>query len=377
MGNADRVLIGTLSRAKNKYYSDSILYSLSDRKIISKSHASSGSLFKLAEDEMNEIFFNSPKKNRILTERQVDAVILVDLSYKISTEWNFIKNGIKEFADAVSENWTLNTEINIVPFSDKYKELNKYSGLKSLPSINEKLSRLIPAGSASNKSFQNSLSYSVKNIPWRMNSEKILIILSNSENIKDKFFEQYALTAKSKKIAIHTISLGLVKEKALESLKQFSVVGSGSHYTTTYHQRIYNEKGNPVDVFYQNGRIFQGTVYDDAWKNGLFEENRQKQSIIEKPKPFLNEIFYDEKKYNINPYNLTKYYPTLFQLNIINTEQLENNIASIMRGIGTNSESNSPKFLYKKAISKILISDGKISFWIQVKEEKDLNILKR
>ena len=134
MGSADKVLIGTLSRAKNKYSSDSILYSLSDRKIISKSHVSSGSLFKLAEDEMNEIFFNSPKKNRILTERQVDAVILVDLSYKISTEWMFIQNGIKEFADAVSENWTLNTEINIVPFSDKYTELNKYSGLKSLPS---------------------------------------------------------------------------------------------------------------------------------------------------------------------------------------------------------------------------------------------------
>jgi hypothetical protein len=326
---------------------------------------------------MNEIFFSSPNKKRIMNERQVDAVVMVDLSYKISTEWTSIKNGIKELADSISENWNLNTVIHIVPFSDKYTALNKYSGLKSIPAINEKLSQLIPAGLASTKSFQNSLNYSVKNIPWRKSSEKILIIISNSENIEGKFYEQYALAAKAKKISINTISLGLVKENALDMLKQFSAAGSGHHHSTTYHQRTFNEKGNPVDIFYQDGRIFESLLFDDAWKNGLFEENKRKQSVVEKPKSFLSEILYDEKKFIINPYNLLKHYPALSQLNIINSEKVENNIESIMRKIGTSFESNFTKAKYKKSIAKVQITDGKILLWIQIKEDKELNVLKK
>jgi hypothetical protein len=377
MGKADNILLGTLSKAKGQYSSESILYSMKSRKIISKCNISSGNLFNLAEEETNEIFFNSPNKKRIITEKQVDAVILVDLSYKISAEWASVKSGIIEFSESVSENWTLNTEINIVPFSEKYSSLNKYSGLKSPQSINEKLKLLIPSGNSSANNFQNALNYSIKNIPWRRGSEKILIIISNSENIKGKYFEQHALAAKAKKIAINSISLGLVKEDALDTIKQFAVIGSGRHYSAAYHQRTFNEKGNPVDVFFQDGRIFQSMVFDDAWKNGLFEENRRKQSIIQKPKSFLNEILYDEKKYNINPYNISQYYPALLQINIINKEKLENNISSIMQGIGANFESAFAKSNNKKTISKVQISDGEISLVIQINDEKDLAVLKK
>jgi hypothetical protein len=377
LGNADNILLGTLSKNKDQYSSDSILYSMKNKKIISKCHISSGNLFNLAEEETNEIFFNSPNKKRTMTDKQIDVVILVDLSYKISAEWVSVKNGIIEFTESVSENWTLNTEINIVPFSEKYNSLNKYSGLKSPQSINEKLKLLIPSGNSSAKDFQNALNYSIKNIPWRKNSEKILIIISNSENIKGKFFEQYALAAKAKKISINSISLGLIKDDALDTLKQIAVIGSGRHYSATYHQKTFNEKGNPVDVFFQDGRIFQSIIYDDSWKDGLFEENRRKQSIMQKPKSFLNEILYDEKKYNINPYNISQYYPALLQLNIVNKEKLENNIASIMQQICANFESAFTKSNNKKTISKVQISDGEISLVIQINNEKDLAALKK
>jgi hypothetical protein len=377
MGKADSILLGTLSGSKGQYTSESILYSLKSRKIISKCSVYSSNLFSLAEEETNEIFFNSPNRKRTITDKQVDAVILADLSYKTSTEWSSIKSAITAFSEKISENWTLNTEISIIPYSEKYLSLNKYSGSRSPQSLNDKLKQLIPSGNVSVNHFQNALNYAIKNNPWRRESEKILIIISNSENIKGKFLEQYAIAAKAKKIAINTISLGLVKDNSLDTLKQFSNISSGIHYSASYHQRTFNEKGNPVDIFYQDERIFQTTVYDDSWKNGLFEDNRRKQSVIQKPRSFLNEIFYDEKKYNINPYNLSQYYPALLQINIINKEQLENNITPIMQKIGENFGSTFTKTPAKKTISKVQISDGEVLLSIQISDDKDLSYLKK
>jgi hypothetical protein len=376
MGNTDYILIGTLARVKGRYTSDSILYSVKKKKIISKSHVSSGSLFKLASEEIKEIFFNFSAKKRTPVDRQIDSVIVTDLSYKISAEWDSVKNGIKDLANAVSENWNLDTEISIIPFSDKFPDLNKLSGLKSYVAINEKLDKIVPAGNNSLKSFEKAINYSVKNFPWRLKSEKVLIVISNSDKIEGKFFEQYALNAKLKRIAVYTISLGLIKEDSSVALKQFAAAGSGQYNETAYHQRAFNEKGDPVDMFYQGGRIFYSLVYDDAWKNGLFEDKKSKFSSIEKPKSFLNEILYDEKKYNINPYNLSKYYPIITQTNIINNSTLENNIASIMHQIGNDFSGTSGKSKYRKSIAKALITDGRISMWIQIKTDKDLNIIK-
>ena len=376
IAGADNILIGTLTKSKGKYSSESVLYKISDQQIVSKAHATSGSLFRLAEDEMNEIFFDTPKRNRSITDKQVDAVVLLDLSYKVSTEWHSIKNGILNFANAVSESWTLNTEVNIVPFSDKHTAINKFTGLKTQPDLNEKLSQLVPAGTASVKSFQNALSYSVKNISWRRNSSKILVVISNSENIEGKYFEQHAIAAKSRRISVATISLGLLKSRSLQTLKQFAAAGAGNHYSAAYHLRAFNEKGNPVDIFYQNGRVFQALVYDDTWTKGLFENSGKKQSVLEKPKSFLNEIYYDDIKYNVNPYNLSKHYPALSKLNIINTEQLENNIAPMLLEIGANFETGFAGSKYRKSIAKVQITDGKVFFHIQIKDENDLNNIK-
>ncbi|MFH0977369.1 MAG: vWA domain-containing protein [Spirochaetota bacterium] len=376
MGNADYILVGTLAKRKGTYTSDSILYSLKKKKIISKSHVSSRSLFKLAGEETKEIFFAFSAKKRTPVDRQIDSVIVTDLSYKISEEWDSVKNGIKDFANTVSENWNLDTEISIIPFSDKFPDLNKLSGLRSYIAISEKLDKVIPAGNNSLKSFEKALSYSVKNYPWRLKSEKLLIIISNSDKIEGKFFEQYALNAKLKRIAVYTVSLGLLKEDSAAALKQFASAGSGQYSETSYHQSLFNEKGDAIDIFFQGGRIFHSLVYDDAWKNGLFEDKKNKFSSIEKPKSFLNEILYDDKKYNINPYNLSKYYPVITQTKIINSSTPENNIASIMHQIGNDFSGAFGKIQYKKPIAKALITGGNISLWIQIKTDNDLNIIK-
>ena len=376
LAGADKILVGTLTKTKGGYSSSSVLYSISDQQIVSKAHATSGSLFKLAEDEMNEIFFDTPKRKRSVTDKHVDVVIMCDLSYKVSTEWPSVKKGIIDLAAAVSDNWTLNTAVNIIPFSDKYTSLHKYTGLNSRPEVASKLNTLLPSGTASVKSFQNALNYSVKSIPWRRNSAKILVIISNSENIEGKYIEQYAIAAKFKKIAVNTIALGLLKGNALETLKQFAAAGSGQHYSAVYHQRMFNEQGNPVDIFCQNGRIFQSLVYDDTWKKGLFEDSGRKHSVIEKPKSFLNEIYYDDNKYNINPYNLSKHYPALSKMNIINTEQLNNNVAQMMYEIGENFESSYTAVAYRKSIAKVQITDGKVFFWLQIKDDNDLRNIK-
>ncbi len=375
MGNSEFILIGTLSKVKGNYISDSVLYSMWHRKIISKSRVSAGNFFKLAEEEISDIFFEYPDKNEIFHDRQIDAVIVLDLSYKIASEWESVKTGIKDFTDSISENWNIDTEISIIPFSDS-RSSDKFTGLKSSAAVNKKLNILKPAGANSGKSFENALSYSVKNIPWRRKSEKILIVISNSEKIEGRFFDQYALTAKIKKIAVHTLSLGLIRWDEIEPFRQFSAAGAGEHYVVSYHQRFYDENGNPSDLFYQGGRVFHALVYDNTWKKGLFEDKKKKSSILDKPRPFLEEIYYDEKKHNIIPYTLSKYYSIITQKNFINKDQLEDNIVSILADIGDGFSVNFVKVKYKKPIAKAQISDGKISLWIKIKEDKELDIIK-
>ncbi len=376
-GRADYILLGTLSRSKGNYNSGSVLYSIRDKRIMSKSNVSAGNLLAVAEEEINNIFFAFPDKKRSYPDNHIDAVILLDLSFKIAAEWESIQKGIRDFADTVSDNWSIDTKINIVPYSDKYTLSNKITGLSSGQAIDNKLKQLVPGGTMSYKNFEEALSFSIKNIPWRRNSDKLLIIISNSENTEAKFPQRYAVIAKSKKIAVRTISLGLLKGKALESMKEFSVISAGLHNNVTYHQRFYNEKGNPVDVFYQDGRLFHSLVFDTQWKEGLFTKNKENNnSNWEKPKPFLNEIFFNTNKYNINPYNLDKYYPVITDSAIINSARLENNIDSIMRTIGDTFEYTSGRQKYKKSIAKAQISDGNISLWIRIKTDKDLEFFR-
>ena len=106
-------------------------------------------LFDLAEKEMNNIFFNIPNKTPEIIKSSVDAVILLDLSFKTAVEWESIKKGIKNFANAISHDWSIDTVINIFPVSDKYSASKKFTGIKSLPGLRKALSTLMPGGDKS------------------------------------------------------------------------------------------------------------------------------------------------------------------------------------------------------------------------------------
>lgn len=376
-GRADYILIGTLSQSGGTYKSGSILYSIREKRILSKSNVSAGSLFSSAEEEVNEIFFGFPNKRRSFPDNHIDTAILLDLSLQIASEWDSIKKGIRDFADSISDNWAIDTKINIIPFSGKHTLKDTITGISSAISLDNNLKNLMPGGAMSYNNFEKALSFSIKNIPWRRKSDKLLIIITNSEDAESRFPQRYAMSAKLKNIAVRTISLGLLKGEALESMKEFSVISAGRHSTAAYHQRLFNENGNPVDIFYQGGRIFNSLVFDKRWKDGLFTNNKEKNySNWEKPRPFLNEIFFNTEKYNITPYNLEKNYPLITGSAIISSAGLENNIDSIMRNIGDSFEYTSGAFKFKKSIAKAQISDGNISLWIRIKEDDDLEFFR-
>ena len=178
-------MIGTLSKSKGNYTTSSVLYSIRDKRIMSKSHYKSGSLFKLAEGELNQIFFKT------LRESHVDAAIVLDLSYKIAPEWESVKKGIINFTDVLSDNWSVDTSINILPFSDRYSIPNKILHLNSNPELENKLKTIAPQGELSATNFKDVLDYSIKRMPWRRNSEKILILITNSDTGKSSFFEKF------------------------------------------------------------------------------------------------------------------------------------------------------------------------------------------
>ena len=373
-GNADYILIGTLSRSKGIYTTDSVLYSIRNKRIMSKSHYKSGSLFKLAEGELNQIFFNFQNKKRKLRDSYADIAVVLDLSYKIAPEWNSVKTGIVKFVNTVSDNWSVDTSINILPFSNRYSIRNKALNINSNSGLKNTLSKIAPKGETSNKNLREVLQYSIKSMPWRRKSDKILLLITNSNADKTGFIGKYAISAKMLNISVSTITLGLLKGRDTEPFRDFSSISSGRHYSVTYHQRFYNENGNPLDVFYEEGRIFHSLVYNSMWEYGLFEHKNNSEWA--KPKSFLTEVFYDKSKQNINPYNLPEKYHIISNAKILNHARLENNIESLMTQIGDTYEYSSGKMKYKKPIAKVQITDGTISMWIKIKEEDDLEFFK-
>lgn len=377
-GTADYILTGTLSRSKGSYISHSILYQIREKTVISKSDVKAESLLKLAEKDMQDTFFSFPDDIVRINPGCIDAAFLIDMSYKTSKEWSSIRDSVKSFANAVSEDWSIDTNISIIPYSETYSPDKKIESASSLPQLNNSLKALKPAGSDSQRIFEKAVKYAAESLTWRRNSDRILIIISNSCRPDSSFIERYAVTAKNKRISVFTVSLGMLTKDSIEPLRQFSIIGRGLHFNASYHQRLFDIKGDPVDIFMEAGRLFYSEIHDKRWMEGLFEDNDiKKQSDLEKPVSYLNEIFYDEKKYNITPYTMVKYYPLLASKNIINSSQIEDNIEFIMNKIGNTYVYSTGTLKLKKPLAKVLISDGKTSLWIMIKDDKDLDFFKK
>ncbi len=359
----DLILTGTLSRSGGVYTSESVLYSTAQRKVISRERLRADSLFALAERDIREIFVTYPDRAAPgAAIASVDAVLVLDTSYNVSREWDAIKSGITAFASGVSGDWDASLRLYVAPFSDAPAAPKAARAITSPLSLRQELASIRPRGGAGPAALGKALAYAIDAVPWRAEATKVLLVISNSPARDVSRAEHYALKARKKGIAIYTLPLGRIGRDEAEAMRQVAITGRGRTLPAAYRQRVYDAEGKTIDLFMQSGRLFHARSFGDQWKSGLLVEGEGGRTV--RPKPFLSELFYDEKRHDVNAYTMGERYGDIAGVRLINRERLESNVDTLLAEIGEAHAVRIARGGAGKAVAKVLLADERLSIWL-------------
>ncbi|MEJ5362201.1 MAG: vWA domain-containing protein [Spirochaetota bacterium] len=346
----NRIQLGTLTKTKKGFAVKSIVYDVNAAKIVSRCTEYADTLFELANLEMRSLYLTIPDSTLSTGKSIYDIAFLIDNSYSAHREWKDIKRGIVALCDSVSDGWA-DMRVYIVPMLTQSKKIGTYV-ITSATTLDDYLQEL-SLNKGIVKSIVPQLSYIAKGIPWRKDAKKLCVILAASScNYNEGRSLRFLL--KKNNVSVYAIGTGTLTHADRVALSQLG----DSYYDITYHQRMYDVRGNPVDVFYEAGRIFHGDA-GVRWKNGVTTKNKA-------AKPFVAEVFGTTAA---SPYELSKLYPGLSSIKILNTDELENNIINICMTI---AEAGA---VHGKEIARVLLSDGGYSLWLPVTDAGVLSYL--
>lgn len=337
----DCIQIGTITKSKKGYSVKSILYDVTQNKIVSRCTEFAQDVYDLAIAEMRSLYLNYPDTLHATVTNSYDIAFLVDNSYSASREWKDIKKGILTFCDAISDGWN-DMRVYIVPILSQSKKIGTYA-ITSGTTLDDTLQELsLTKGIV--KSITPQLNYIAKSIPWRKDAKKLCVIIAASScNYNEVRSMRFLL--KKNNVTIYAVGSGTLTHADRIALSQFG----DSYYDITYHQRMYDINGNPVDVFCEAGRIFHGDA-GARWTNGLTTKTKA-------AKPFVAEVFGATA---VSPYELSTIYPRLSSIKILNTDELKNNIVDICQTIAAAS------MVRGKDVARVLLSSEGYSLWLPV-----------
>ena len=244
----------------------------------------------------------------------------------------------------------------------------------SLLTLRNNLKKIRSRGGSSHTMFLKSMKHMARNIRWRKNAAKVIVIISNSSVNRARFCEQYAIGARQKGIAVFALGLGKLKTKETKMLKRLSHIAGGNYYSATYHQKLFDRDAKPIELFMEKRRLFTAPGRTDSWVQGLFAQSGT-YSMYGRVKDSYDEIPFNETKVFITPYNMASKYQIIKLTPIISKRPLENNINRILTNIGN-------RFLKKNkttqsTFGKVLFTDGTVTIWNFIKSKKHFNYFKR
>lgn len=337
----DHIQIGTITKSKKGYSVKSILYNVTQNKIVSRCSEFAHDLYELAITEMRSLYLNYPDTQHSTTTSSYDIAFLIDNSYSASHEWKDIKKGILTLCDTISDGWN-DMRVYIVPILSHSKKMGM-NVITSGTTLDDTLQELsLTKGIV--KSITPQLNYLAKSIPWRKDAKKLCVIIAASScNYNEARSMRFIL--KKNNVTIYAVGTGTLTHADRVALSQFV----DSYYDVTYHQRMYDISGNPVDVFCEAERIFHGDA-GARWTNGVTTKTKA-------AKPFVAEVFGATVE---SPYELSTVYPKLSSIKILNTDELENNIVDICQTIAVAST------VQEKEVAQVLLSSEGYSLWLPV-----------
>ncbi|HPA71018.1 MAG TPA: vWA domain-containing protein [Spirochaetota bacterium] len=366
----DGFLVGTLSRAGGAYISESILFSVKSGQIVARTRVKSADLLELAELEIARAYPGQGDARGAAMSTRTDIAFVIDLSYNVKRDWEQVKKGVSSLARGVSGNWSGGTRVSIVPFSTANGPDGSTFSLKSALGVSEVLGRLVPKGANSAATVEKAMSDAVNNVAWRGDSSKFMVVISNSPFHSSTRLQRSAHSARKKGITVCTVALGDIAGDGRAYLRELSEIGGGFHADAAYHQKLFEARGEEIDLYLEGGRLFTSTEYDSRWKGGLFRGERQ-GSLRARPKEFLKEIFFDEKKTAVRPGTLEKAYVELTAKRIINAKPVANNVPAVLAGLTERYFGTAGRGTARN-LGRALVYQDRVSIWIDITSEKDL-----
>jgi hypothetical protein len=249
-----------------------------------------------------------------------------------------------------------------------YSEINSYESItlhhNSIKDLNTTLSKMRPGGAAKLDKFQSLLDYTVKNIKWRNSAYKEVFIINNSKFEKSFTPERIAAEANKKGIRINTICGGRINTETSD-IERLASLTNGMKYSISYYQRVFDKSGKKYELYIQRGRIFHSIAVFHEWRKGIIVAGNSNPKYVKTP-DMLDEIYHT--KTSITPDKLVQTFSEYTGAIIMQKESMQNNIGDILLSIPLAKSIDS--FYYGRA----LITDGKISFWVKVRDKKIMDV---
>jgi len=367
--NLRYILLGSISKQKGEFAFDNVLYSVKDRKILSRNNNSSRDIYKLIQMEIKETLINFSTKKAVTGKAQADIVFLFDSSYSMSDEWSDLRSSISEFSSSLISRLNVDTRIYLAPYSERKSYESVTTHQNSIKELNETLSRLQPGGGGSVDKFTSLLNYTLKNIKWRSAASKEIYIINNSK-LEGMFVpERIAVEAKKRDIHINVISAGRITGEYTD-IERLAALTKGKNISISYHQRVFDKAGTRHDLYLQRGRIFHSIAPYHEWKKGILSSGGNNPKYV-KPPQGLDEVFHTKEI--LTPDKLLQTFSGYTGITIIQKESLQNNMTDAVSSMqGALSKSSGTSFA-----GRALISDGKISFWVKVKDPKIMDTFEK
>lgn len=359
----DYVLSGSLSRVKDRYISRTRLYAVRDRKVILETENASRDLFSLAVMDVNDAFSGYPAAEKKRVSREIDIAVLLDSSYSMKDDLKNVKQGISALFASLVDARGYSTRMHILPFSDRVSPERAVISAETPVSLRQGLSRVKALGKSGSEELAGSFRYALKNIRWRRDADRLMILITNSSAARSIQLEDQAYTAQRMKVPVFSVICGRVTDRGAHPVRRISEMTGGRTFTMTYHKSFIGASGRKGDLYLERGRLFYSPVHTGSWKDGLLKEDPLNPAYLrfdDKFQEMRNEI----DSSGVNPDTMIAAYQKAALEPVLKENPLESNAVNLFESMVVKYTGGF--IAEKEPVARVLLSDGRVSFWAGV-----------
>ncbi len=357
---ADYILIGKIRKIKGMYQFENVFYSVKNKNVVSRNNNKAGDLYSIVHQEIKDTLINISSRTSLSSKGSADIAFITDMSYSMSTEWEQVRGSIIELYSTLISRYGIDSRLYLLPYSDRRSFESVTVHNNSIRELRDRANSLQPSGSADTKTFISMLNYALTNIKWRASASKDIIIINNSKIDSLFLAEKYAADAKRRGVRIHAISGGRISTDYSDAERLAELTG-GNNFSISYHQRVHDPKGGKHEIYLQRGRVFYSTGDYNPWREGILVSKSKNPRYVKTPLS-LDEIF----QTNIQPWpeKLAQIFFDSTGIRVMEKNFLQSNIGDILESL----RDNFLKSEQENFAGKALVSDGRLSLWVKVKD---------